>query len=168
MTEEPIDPATEMQPEEKSLEQEMTEYKDKYLRTLADMENTRKRMQKEKQEMTRFAVDNVLTELLPPIDNLENALKFAGNMSDEIRQWAIGFEMILGQFKEVLHNHGVTSFVSEGEFFDPHLHHAIEIEETDAHPEGMILKEFVKGYRHKEHTIRPARVKVAQSIKTKE
>ncbi len=149
----------------KPLEEELAEYKDKYLRALAEMENTRKRMHKEKQEMTRFAVDNVLAELLSPIDNLENALNFTETMSEDVRKWAIGFQMILGQFKEVLHNHGVTSYVSEGQFFDPHLHHAIEIEETDEHKEGLILKEFVKGYRHKDHTIRPARVKVAQSIK---
>lgn len=137
------------------------DYKDKYLRLLADVDNTRKRMQKEKQEMTRFAVDNVIAEILGPIDSLENALQFTEQMSGEVKNWAKGFLMILGQFKDVLANHGVTSFHSEGMMFDPQMHHAVESEPTSEKPEGTILKEYVKGYRHKDHIIRPASVKVA-------
>lgn len=139
------------------------EYKEKYLRLLADVDNTRKRMQKERQEMTRFAVDNVISEILGPIDNLENALQFTDHMSPDVRNWAQGFLMILGQFKDVLSNHGVTAFHSEGRLFDPELHYAIEKEETEEKPEGTILKEYVKGYRSGERTLRPARVKVAVS-----
>ena len=157
MTQEPIE--EEKQPP--TQEEEAQEYKDKYLRILAEMDNTRKRMQKERQEMTRFAVDNVISEILAPIDNLENALKCAQNMSGEVRNWAHGFLMILDQFKEVLSNHGVSAFLSEGQQFDPQLHHAIESEETEEKPEGTILKEYVKGYRSRERTIRPAQVKVA-------
>jgi molecular chaperone GrpE len=118
-------------------------------------------MQKEKQEMTRFAVDNVIAEILGPIDNLENALQFTQQMSDEMRNWAQGFLMILGQFKDVLANHGVTAFHSEGKQFDPHMHHAIETEATADKPEGTILKEYIKGYKSGDHVIRPASVKVA-------
>ncbi len=162
MTEEqPFPPPTEEQlpptPEE-----ELKEYKEKYLRLLAEMDNTRKRMQKERQEMTKFAVENVISEILGPIDNLETALTCAENMSSEIKNWALGFSMILEQFKEVISNHGVTPFASEGSLFDPHLHYAIETEETLEKPEGTIVKEFVKGYRSKERTVRPARVKVAR------
>ncbi len=146
---------------QETLESELKDYKDKYLRLLAEIDNTRKRMQKEKQEMTRFAVDNVIAELLGPLDNLENALKFTESSSPEVRHWAQGFVMILGQFKDVLNNHGVTPFHSEGMQFDPHMHFAIETEETDSVPEGTILQEFIKGYRSGERTVRPARVKVA-------
>ncbi len=141
-------------------EDELKEYKEKYLRLLAEIDNTRKRMQKEKQEMTRFAVDNVIAEILGPIDSLENALQFTQHMSEEMRNWAQGFLMILGQFKDVLANHGVTSFHSEGTLFNPQMHHAIETEVTDK-PEGTILKEYIKGYRSGDHVIRPASVKVA-------
>lgn len=147
-------------------EEELKEYKEKYLRLLADVDNTRKRMQKEKQEMTRFAVENVISEILGPIDNLENALQFTQHMSEEMRNWAQGFLMILGQFKDVLSNHGVTAFHSEGFKFDPHLHYAIETEETSEKPEGTILKEYVKGYRSGDRTIRAARVKVAAALGT--
>jgi len=158
MTEEPIE--EEKIPLNKE-EEEVEEYKDKYLRLLAEVDNTRKRMQKERQEMTRFAVENVIAEILSPIDNLENALKCAQGMSGEVSNWAQGFLMILEQFKEVLSNHGITAFVSEGQQFDPHLHHAIESEESDVKQEGTILKEYVKGYRSRERPIRAAQVKVA-------
>jgi molecular chaperone GrpE len=92
---------------------------------------------------------------------MENALKFVETMSEEVRNWAMGFQMILGQFKEVLHTNGITPFASEGMRFDPSRHHAIETEESEDIPEGTILKEFVKGYTSKERTVRPARVKVA-------
>jgi molecular chaperone GrpE len=145
--------------------EEVVDYKDKYLRLLADMENTRKRMLKEKQDMMRFAIDTVLSDLLNPIDQMENALKFADQMSEEVKNWAIGFQMILSQFKEILNSNGITPFVSEGEFFDPASHEAVETEETDAFPDGIILKEFVKGYRSGNRIIRAARVKVAKKIK---
>jgi molecular chaperone GrpE len=145
----------------KTPEEELQEYKGKYLMLLADVDNTRKRMQKERQEMAKFTVENLLLEILEPIDNLENALQFTGQMSEETRNWAYGFNMILGQFKEVLSNHGISSLQSEGKKFDPELHYAIETEETSAQPPGTVLKEFVKGYRSKERTIRHARVRVS-------
>ncbi len=147
--------------EQPTMQDSQIEYKDKYLRLLAEVDNTRKRLQKEKQDTTRFAIENVLEELLGPIDNMENALKFADNLSSEVRNWALGFQMILGQFKDILTNHGITPFSSENQFFDPHWHHAIETEETDQFPEGTILQEFVKGYKSGDRAVRPARVKVA-------
>lgn len=144
------------------LQQELEEYKDKYLRGLAEAENMRKRLMKEKQEMVRFGVENVIAEILAPIDNFENALKCAESSSAEIKNWAIGFEMLLAQFKEVLANHGISAFNSVGEKFDPFLHEAVEVEETEEKPEGTIVQEFIKGYRCGDRTIRPARVKVTK------
>lgn len=146
----------------KKLEEEVEENKDKYLRLLAESENMRKRLSKEKTEMTRFAIDNVMTEILDPVDKLEKALEVADKMSPEVRNWAMGFQMILNQFKEVLQNHGITSFNSVGTQFDPFMHDAVEVEETDAEPEGTVLEEYLRGYKSKERVIRPARVKVAK------
>ncbi len=152
-------------PQAEVLEPQADEYKDKYLRLLAEMENSRKRMIKEKQEAVRFGIENVLADVIGPMDSLENALKSAENLSGEVKNWAVGFQMILAQFKEALHQHGATPFVSEGEVFDPHFHEAVEVEESDDVPEGTILKEFVKGYRCGEHVIRAARVKVSKKMK---
>src|SRR5882757_10153552 len=109
MTDEPTIPAVE----------ETIDYKDKYLRLLADLENMRKRMQKEKQESLRFGIENILSEILGPLDNFESALKFADHMSVEVRNWALGFQMILGQLKEILTQNGIAPFISEGQLFDP-------------------------------------------------
>lgn len=142
-------------------------YQEKYLRLLAETENMRKRMYKEKQEMTRFAIENILEEILMPIDMLENALGFSEQMSPETRNWAKGFEMILAQFKDILLSHNVVSFHAMGELFDPHKHEAVEIEETKECAEGTILHEFVKGYKSGDRTLRAARVKVAKTPQKK-
>lgn len=146
-------------------ESEEVNFEEKYFRLLAEMENSRKRLQKEKHEMTRFAIENVIAEVLTPIDTLENALGFSEQMSEETRNWAMGFEMILGQFKEVLGGHNVVAFHSTGEVFDPHKHEAVEVEETNDHPEGTILHEFLKGYKSGDRVLRAARVKVAKAPK---
>lgn len=145
------------------LEEEIAALKNKNLHVLADMENLRKRLQKEKIEMNRFAVDNVLTEVLMPLDSFEKALSFTDNMSEETRNWAVGFEMILNQFKEVLTYHKIKPFSVKGKMFDPHRHEAVEMEETDEVPEGTITEELLKGYQSGDRILRPARVKVAKS-----
>lgn len=152
MTEEIVPPVSEVE----------ENWKDKYLRALAEAENMRKRIQKEKQDMLRFGIENAISEFLPAIDNFENALRFASSATGEVKNWAIGFEMILAQFKEVLHNHGIVAYHSEGNTFDPELHEAVEIVETTEQEDGAILHEFTKGYKSASRVIRPARVKVAK------
>lgn len=163
MTEPPPEPVSE-------LEKELAECKDKYLRLLAESENARKRLQKERQELIQYALQNLVVDFLHPIDHFENALKFAEEAnSPEVKHWAKGFEMLLDQFKDVLARNNVVAFESEGKHFDPHFHEAVEtIETTEANP-GTVLSESVRGYRMGERTIRPARVKVAKApVKIKE
>ena len=147
------------------LKEEIEEHKQKYIRSLAELENTRKRMQKERQEMTKFAVENVISDFLSPLDNFEKALGFTNQMSDETRNWAMGFKMILTQLQDVLTEHGIHSFESVGKEFNPHLHEAVSVEETEEYKDGLILEEFAKGYKSSDRTIRPARVKVAKHPK---
>lgn len=151
--------------ETEGLKLQVKEEQEKYLRSLADMENSRKRMQKEKHDSTRFAVENVIGEFLSPLDNFENALSFVHQASEETQTWAKGFEMILTQFKDVLSGHKVIPYTSEGATFDPHLHEVLELEETGKHADGLILQEFVKGYKCGDRILRPARVKVAKAPK---
>ena len=159
-------PVTLMDVELEQLEEqarEGKEYKEKYVRSLAEMENMRKRMIKERQEMTQYAIGNVIADFLPPLDNLENALNAAQNMSEEVKNWAIGFQMILGQFKEALSQNGVSPYQVEGLPFNPHEHEAIETVETTDYPPGTVIQECTKGYRMGDRMIRPARVKVSKS-----
>lgn len=145
------------------LQQEAIEYKDKYLRSLAEMDNVRKRMQKERQELVQQAAGNIVVEFLNPIDHMENALKFTQQMSPEVKHWAVGFQMILNQFKDVLTGHGVLAFTSEGTPFDPHRHEAIEVLETYDYPPDTVVEEHLRGYKMGEKVIRPARVKVSKA-----
>lgn len=145
------------------LKKELAECKDKYLRVLAESENARKRLQKEKQEMIQYARQNVIVDFLNPIDHMENALKFTQQMSDEVKHWALGFQMILSQFKDVLTNNGVTPFQSEGRHFDPHRHEAVETVETAEVPPGTVVEESLRGYIMGDKVVRPARVKVSKT-----
>lgn len=142
---------------------EEDDYKDKYLRAIAEAENARKRLQKDKLEAVLYAQERLLSDILQPIDNMENALRFAKEAAPEVKNWALGFEMILGQLKEVLSSHGVSAIESVGKEFDPYLHEAVEIVETEDKPAGTILEEFARGYRMGTRTLRPAKVKVAKS-----
>lgn len=143
-------------------QQKLEECQDKYLRLLADTENTRKRMQKERKELTQFAVENVIAEFLHPLDSFEKALKFAESSSEDVKNWAIGFEMILDQFKQVLFLHGIKSYESMGKHFDPHWHDAIEMVETDECEPGIVVEELLRGYCTGDRAIRVARVKVSK------
>jgi molecular chaperone GrpE len=146
----------------RKLASEAEEYKAKYLRNLAEMENAKKRLQKERGELIRYANEQMVLDLLPPLDHLENALRYAEQSSAEVKHWAMGFSMILQQLKDAVQKSGAQPFSSEGEAFDPHLHEAVEVEISETVPEGIILQEFVKGYRMGDRVIRPARVKVSR------
>lgn len=150
-------PETELE----KIKQEAADYKLKYLHMLADVENARKRMQKDRDELVKYATSNLLLDFLHPIDHLENALRFTEEASDEVKHWATGFKMILNQFKDVLVNNGVKQINAKGQPFDPHLHEAVEMVETSAWPPGTVVEESVKGYTIGEKTLRPSRVKVS-------
>lgn len=145
------------------IKKESNEFKDKYLRSLAESDNMRKRLQKERQELTQFAIENVIAEILDPIDNLENALKFTQQSSDEVKNWALGFQMILNKFKDVLANHGVVPFESLGMPFDPHFHEAIEMVISKECKPGTVIEETTRGYKMGGRAVRPARVKVSKA-----
>ncbi len=169
--EEPIEIAEHVkEPSEmEKLLHEARDYKEKYLHALAEGENARKRLQRERHEMVQHSIQNVIVEFLNPIDQMESALKYAENAAPEVRDWAIGFQMILTQFKDVLTNHGVSPFISEGHKFDPHFHEAIDVVITEDHPPGTIIKERVKGYKMSSgKVIRAARVDVAKAPEKEE
>jgi molecular chaperone GrpE len=162
-------PITVMDIDYEKLESEASEYKDKYLRLLAESENSRKRMQKERKDMLKFAVQDVIVDILRPLDQFEKALKFAESSSEDVRNWAVGFEMIAKQFKDVFVDHGVKSYnVKEGDHFDPHYHEAVELVETEDHEAGTVIKVLSKGYTMGERTIRPAHVQVAKQTEKKQ
>ncbi|MBS0634096.1 MAG: nucleotide exchange factor GrpE [Verrucomicrobia bacterium] len=153
--------------EMEKLKVELAEFKDKYFRALAETENTRKRLQKEKIESQSYAIQDVVLDFLQPLDHFEQALNASQNASDDVKHWAIGFRMILQQLKQVIQDNGISTYEAVGEMFDPHLHEAIETEETTAFSEGTVTQEFTRGYKMGTRVIRPAKVKVATAPKEK-
>ncbi|ADI38982.1 protein grpE [Waddlia chondrophila 2032/99] len=141
---------------------EEVDYKSKYLHLLADSENARKRLQKDRDEIVQYSLRSLLQDFLSPIDHMENALNYTGQASEEVQNWAKGFQMILAQFKDVLASNNVKSFESVGKPFDPHIHDAVEMKESAEHPPGTVLEETMKGYLIGDKTLRPARVVVSK------
>jgi len=146
----------------KKLEEEVKEFKDKYMRAIAEAENARKRLVKEKHEMIQHALKDTILEFLHPLDHFENALGFTDQASEEVKNWSHGFHMIHTQFMDVLSTMGITPIEAVGKQFDPNLHEAIETVETEEHPDGTIIDQHMKGYQMGDRTIRPAKVVVAK------
>lgn len=142
--------------ENEKLNATLDELNDRYLRTLAEYDNFRKRAQKEREGIYNDAVSDVLNSILPIKDSLEMALKYA----DE-SQLSQGVTMTLNKFTEILTKLGVEEFGVSGEAFDPNLHNAVLHVEDEAFGESIIAEVLMKGYKKGEKIIRYAMVKVA-------
>lgn len=142
-------------------DQEIAELKDKYLRTLADSENARKRTRQQSEESVRIQRESMLRDLLPIVDNLERAVEAArgGGDAATIVQ---GVEMVLKGLLELLRAHGVTPLASVGQAFDPARHEAVDHVASQTHPPNTVVDEFHRGYQIGERVLRPARVSVAK------
>lgn len=141
---------------------EATEAHDKYLRTSADFDNYRKRMQRDLADFRKYANEQMARELLSVVDHLALAIKHAaeaGESNDGLRQ---GVELVHKQLRDVLEKFGITSFSSQGEPFDPAKHDAIMQEATDAVPENTVVQVFQEGYLYHDKVLRHARVSVSK------
>ncbi|MBI2093578.1 MAG: nucleotide exchange factor GrpE, partial [Candidatus Omnitrophica bacterium] len=149
-----------------TLRQQAKEAQDKYLRTVAEFENTRKRLQREKEEFTKFAAQSLVRELLPIMDGLSQALVAVDKQSDP-EAVVKGVHLIYRQLLGVLEEQGVKRISTIGELFDPHLHEAVDqVAATDGQAEGKIVEEVHTGYTMHDKVIRPAMVKVAKKQQT--
>lgn len=142
--------------ENEALNKSLEEINDRYLRTLAEYDNFRKRAQKEREGVYNDAVSDVLNSILPIKDSLEMAIKY----SDE-SQLSQGVNMTLNKFSEILGKLGVEEFGVEGEEFDPNLHNAVLHVDDESMGESVIAEVLLKGYKKGDKIIRYAMVKVA-------
>ena len=133
---------------------------DRLARMQAEFENQRKRSAREQQEFRDYALANALTSLLPVIDGLDLALKNSAREKSEIRS---GVELVRKQFTDALAKLGLREIPAEGEPFDPQLHQAVEMVETDRVPDHHIVQELQRGYKLKDRLLRPAMVRVARN-----
>ena len=177
----------------KRLEREVAELKDQYLRQLADLENTRKRLRRDQTELNRFASEAVIRDVLPIVDSLDQALVAvdpstrpstssglardsapqtegeAPGMSAGLRKPSetqaliTGIHLIRRQLLQLLERQGVKRIATVGEAFDPHQHEAVAEVEADGQAPHTIVEEVQVGYTMNGKVIRPAIVKVAKS-----
>jgi molecular chaperone GrpE len=159
------DPQQQQQPEEaqpdplEELRRERDTLQDRLLRTAAEFDNYRKRMDRERRELADYTAGEAVKELLPIIDNLERALQAAAE-DDPLRK---GVELIHRQMIEMLRKRGVTPIEALGADFDPNFHQAVIHEESAQHREGEVMEELQRGYVVGDRLLRPAMVKVAKT-----
>jgi len=136
------------------------EHWDRLLRAQADLENYRKRVTRERQELIKSANEKLLAEILAPLDHFEMGLQSVQKKDDKdpLRQ---GMEMVLAQFKQFLKSQGVSEIEALAQTFDPALHEAVAHQESDQ-PEGQVIQQLRKGYRLHEKLLRPATVIVSK------
>jgi molecular chaperone GrpE len=139
------------------LRSENDELRDRYVRTLADFENFRKRSDREKQDYFRFALADVFRELLPVLDNLDRALEHA-EAEDEFHR---GVALIYKQMFEVLQRYGLRIVDESGVHFDPNIHEAVMSEQDPSLPGHTVVQILQKGYFLNDRLLRPALVRVA-------
>lgn len=143
--------------ESDKLKEELNEMTDRYKRLLAEFENYKKRTQKDKEGIKDLLVSDIMTSILPVIDNLEKAAK----TQTEDKAYQDGVKMVLKQLKDVLLYNGVKEIETVGKNFDPELHEAVSHVTDDKHGENIIIEEFRKGYKIGTKVIRHSMVIVA-------
>ena len=144
-----------------TLRREREELQDRLLRKTAEFDNYRKRVEKERRELSDWAAANVLTDVLAVLDDFERAL--AVEAPPEAGPYRAGVELIHRQLGELLRKRGVTPIDTLGADFDPHQHQAVAYEESPGAREGEIVGEMRKGYRLGDRLLRPALVRVAKA-----
>lgn len=148
--------------------------RDAFLRERAELENFKRRMQRERAEALRYANEPLLRELLAVIDNLERAVRAARDAEQTSREGTArgggafgvlvtGVEMVLSQFADILGRFGVSRVEAERRSFDPAHHEALAHIESEEHPAGTVLIEHLSGYRLHDRLLRPAQVTVAKA-----
>jgi molecular chaperone GrpE len=138
---------------------------DRYLRQVAELENFKRRANREKDEAIRFANETLVKDLLPVVDNLERAVAHAKDGGNG-RSLVEGVEMVLKGFFDILAKHGVVTISAIGQPFDPEKHEAMAQVESATYDPNTVVEEYHKGYILRDRLLRPALVSVAKTPKS--
>ena len=166
MSDRTVDSAEEMQnapslesviAERDRLIEEKKELQDLLLRRQAEFENFRRRVDREKADVSEYANTETIRAILPVVDDLERALKVESADKEYVR----GMELIYQRLTDTLKKLGLEPIETTGQKFDPHVHHAVEMVETADREDHAILEEYQRGYNFRGKLLRPAMVKVA-------
>jgi molecular chaperone GrpE len=154
-TEETVTPEVEAKKEE-------VDFKAKYFYIAAEMDNYRKRMDREKENLVKFGNERVLSDLLQVADNFERTIEMLKPDQDpKMKNVVTGLDMVKKQFIDTLSKHGLTPVESVGKDFDPNFHEAVAQEYAEGAKPNQIIKEFQKGYTLNGRLIRASKVVVA-------
>ncbi|REB09974.1 nucleotide exchange factor GrpE [Sporosarcina sp. BI001-red] len=143
----------------KELKTKLQEEENRRLRVLADMDNTRRRATLDKEALQKYRSQEVLTNLVPVLDNFERGLSVKAE-SDDAKSLLTGMEMVFRSFEEALKSSGLTEIEAAGIEFDPNYHQAVMTDSDENFPSGSVLEVLQKGYTLKDRVLRPAMVKV--------
>lgn len=160
---EELSPEEALQAELAACREEVEKQKDLYLRNRAENENFRRRMQREKEELSKFANESILREILPVIDNLERAVSHAKKTDANASTLVEGVEMTLNQFQSVLTKFNVLVVEAKGAPFDPACHEAMGQIERDDCDANTVVEVMQGGYMLNGRLLRPALVMVSKA-----
>jgi molecular chaperone GrpE len=146
----------------KEADEKVKDNDDKLLRSLAEQENFKRRKEQEVLSFKKYAVDQIVTDLLPVLDSFDRACEQLDNLSDEAKKVLEGFVLIQKQFHSVLEKNNIVPIEAVGMPMDPNLHQAIMQEECEDVEAGSVIKEMQKGYKLHDRVLRPAMVVVAK------
>jgi len=159
---EELDPTARLQKELETARSEAAEYYDRWVRRTAELENYKKRMSRQFEEVIRGANENLLEQLLPVLDNFERALDHAQQEKNNTASFIQGVQLIFDQFKKVLEQVGLRPMEAEGQPFDPAYHDAMMQMESKDHEPGTVLKVVEPGYLLNDRVLRHAKVVVSK------
>ena len=162
-----LDPRKQLEAAEEALEEARAAVKEntnKYVRMAAEMDNMRRRHRQEQADQLQYANSELITKLLPVLDNFHRALDHAPEgVEGPTEQLRSGLLMVVKQFEDILESEGVRPIEAEGQFFDPNLHQAVTAEPSEEYAEGQIIAELQRGYTLHDRVLRPSLVKVARN-----
>lgn len=147
-------------PQEEQKKDSSSEDNEKYVRLMAEFQNYKKRVTKEKSDIREYATEKLITELLSVLDNFERALE--AKVEDDPAAYAKGMELIFTQMKTELEKNGLAEVEAEGQDFDPSRHNAVMTEESEGLESGKVSKVLQKGYTLNDKVIRPSMVAVTK------
>ena len=142
------------------------EHHDQFVRKHAELENVRKRLEKEKTDVAKYGHEKVLGELLPVLDSLDKALEHADE-SHDFQDLLDGVELVLKQLLTALGKFGLGPIEAQGKPFDPNVHEAVAHHESEEHPPDHVTEEHRRGYRLHDRVLRPSMVSVSKPPKEK-
>ncbi len=145
------------------LQSELVAAKDQALRTQAEMQNLRRRVERDVENAHKYALEKFVGELLPVVDNLERAIQTMDGNNDDIKAISEGVELTLKSFQDVLVRFKVEAIDPKGQVFDPELHQAMSLLEVPGETPNTVIDVFQKGYTLNGRLVRPAMVVVAKA-----